>query len=66
MDPDFDSEEEYNSEVDSQEQFADSSDVEYDDGKMSEGDRAEDDDKDAGSSQGDSDAEGDENSDNDD
>ena len=40
MDPDFDSEEEYNSEVASDDEdnqaHEDSSDVEYDDGKMSE------------------------------
>ena len=37
MDPDFDSEEEYNSEVDSQqEELEDGSDIEYDDGKMSD------------------------------
>ena len=37
MDKDFDSEEEYNSEVDSQqEELEDGSDVEYDDGKMSD------------------------------
>ena len=35
MDPDFDSEEEYNSEVDGK-QEEDGSDVEYDDGKMSD------------------------------
>lgn len=35
MDPDFDSEEEYNSEVDDK-QEEDGSDVEYDDGKMSD------------------------------
>lgn len=39
MDPDFDSEAEYNSEVDSNEEpQEDSSDVEYDDGKMSDED----------------------------